>query len=73
MIYFTVLIVSYSSFTLMMQTGYFLQLILTLAAIASRLNLLLVEISSTLELCQEAFYHLLQILDASELFTDTVG
>ena len=52
-----------SSFALVMQTAAFLQLILTLAAIASRLSSLLSEIHSCIELAQTAYLQLLQILD----------
>ena len=52
-----------SSFALVMQTAAFLQLILTLAAIASRLSSLLSEIHSCVGLAQTACLQLLQILD----------
>ncbi|KAH9951346.1 hypothetical protein B0H21DRAFT_278183 [Amylocystis lapponica] len=54
---------TYRSFTLMMQSGAFIQLILTLAAIASRLSILLAEVLSALEVCARACSQALQALD----------
>lgn len=53
------------SFTLMMQTGAFLQLVLALAAIASRLSLVLSEVRSALEVSWAASYRALQTLFVS--------
>ncbi|KAI0646981.1 hypothetical protein C8Q79DRAFT_1009134 [Trametes meyenii] len=53
---------AYESFMLMMQTGAFLQLVLTLAAIASRLSLLLTEVRPALEASWLACFRVLQIL-----------
>ena len=50
----------FRSFTLMMQTGAFLQMILVLAAIASRMRLLLLEVRSALEISWSASYRALQ-------------
>lgn len=49
----------------MMQTGAFLQLILTLAAITSRLSVLLTEVRALVQLCWRTSLDLLWILDAS--------
>ena len=57
--------IQFSSFALMMQTGAFLQLILTLTAICSRLNTLLVEIREALEASWSAGYSGLQALYVS--------
>ncbi|KZT68972.1 hypothetical protein DAEQUDRAFT_727148 [Daedalea quercina L-15889] len=54
---------AYHSFTLVMQTAAFLPLVLTLVAITSRLDLLLVEVQSSMEVAQTACRRLLQILD----------
>ncbi|KAH9934759.1 uncharacterized protein B0H18DRAFT_486926 [Fomitopsis serialis] len=54
---------AYHSFTLVMQTAAFLQLILTLAAITSRLSELLNEVQSCMKLTQDACCRLLQNLD----------
>lgn len=54
-----------SSFTLMMQTGAFLQLIVTLVAIASRMSTLLAEVRDSMQHLWSASFELLQILDAS--------
>ncbi|KAJ8487018.1 hypothetical protein ONZ51_g4428 [Trametes cubensis] len=48
------------SFTLMMQSGAFLQLVLTLAAIASRLSILLSEVRGALEVAWSAAFRVLQ-------------
>jgi len=56
---------SSSSFMLVMQTGAFLQLILTLVAIASRLDMLLIEIESALEVSLAACFRLLDVLDSA--------
>lgn len=53
------------SFTLMMQTGAFLQLVLALAAIASRLSLVLSEVRSALEVSWTASYRVLRTLFVS--------
>ncbi|GBE82312.1 hypothetical protein SCP_0406960 [Sparassis crispa] len=60
------LIEAYHSFTLIMQTGAFLQLVLTLAAVASRLGSLLIEVSATIVHCQHAFYEVLQAIDPTQ-------
>ncbi|RPD79992.1 hypothetical protein L226DRAFT_187761 [Lentinus tigrinus ALCF2SS1-7] len=52
----------YDSFTLMMQTGAFLQMILVLAAIASRIRLLLLEMRAALEVSWSASYRALQTI-----------
>lgn len=49
----------------MMQTGAFLQLVLALAAIASRLSLVLSEVRSALEVSWAASYRALQTLFVS--------
>lgn len=49
-----------------MQTAAFLQLAITLGAIASRINILLEEICGVLELCQEACHRILQIVDPQQ-------
>ena len=54
-----------SSFALMMQTGAFLQFILVLTAIASRLNALLTEVRDALELTRTASCSALQALFVS--------
>ena len=54
-----------SSFALMMQTGAFLQFILVLTAIVSRLNALLTEVRDALELTWTASYSALQALFVS--------
>ncbi|KAH9854156.1 hypothetical protein C2E23DRAFT_819792 [Lenzites betulinus] len=53
---------AYESFTLMIQTGAFLQLMLVLAAIASRLSILLTEVRAALEIAWSASYRALQTL-----------
>lgn len=53
------------SFTLMMQTGAFLQLTLALVAIASRANILLSEVKAVLEISWSAGYTALHILYVS--------
>ncbi|EIW60456.1 uncharacterized protein TRAVEDRAFT_165252, partial [Trametes versicolor FP-101664 SS1] len=58
---------AYESFTLMMQTGAFLQLVLALAAIASRLSLVLSEVRSALEVSWAASYRALQTLFPAEV------
>ncbi|TBU50694.1 hypothetical protein BD309DRAFT_995798 [Dichomitus squalens] len=60
------LLSAYESFTLMMQTGAFLQLVLTLAAIASRMSLLLSEVRAVLQNTWFASYTALQTLQPSE-------
>ncbi|OCH95538.1 hypothetical protein OBBRIDRAFT_720382 [Obba rivulosa] len=62
------LVNAYGSFMLVMQTGAFLQLILTLAAIASRLDILLAESESSLEVALSACFRVLDVLDASRRF-----
>ena len=57
----------------MMQTGAFLQLILTLTAICSRLNTLLVEIREALEASWSAGYIGLQALYVSAFRRSFVG
>ncbi|CCL99125.1 uncharacterized protein FIBRA_01139 [Fibroporia radiculosa] len=57
---------AYSNFTLLMQTAAFLQLILTLAAIASRLRILLTEIRAATEQAGNACHKLLQSLSLTE-------
>ncbi|KAI0637045.1 hypothetical protein C8Q77DRAFT_1095741 [Trametes polyzona] len=57
---------AYESFTLMMQTGAFLQLVLALAAIASRLSVLLSEVKGALELSWSASYRATLALFPSE-------
>ncbi|KAI0721697.1 hypothetical protein C8T65DRAFT_565758 [Cerioporus squamosus] len=59
----------YESFTLMMQTGAFLQMIVVLAAIASRIRLLLVEVRAALEVSWSASYRALQTIFPSEAHT----
>ena len=49
----------------MMQTGAFLQLILALAAIASRTNILLSEVKAALEVSWSAIYTALHTLHVS--------
>ncbi|KAI0664883.1 hypothetical protein C8Q70DRAFT_17782 [Cubamyces menziesii] len=51
---------AYESFTLMMQSGAFLQLMLALAAIASRLSILLSEVRGALEVAWSAAFRVLQ-------------
>ncbi|KAI0670454.1 hypothetical protein C8Q78DRAFT_126522 [Trametes maxima] len=51
---------AYESFMLMMQTGAFLHLVLTLAAIASRLSILLSEVRPALEASWSACFRVLQ-------------
>ncbi|KAI0781013.1 hypothetical protein BD413DRAFT_17917 [Trametes elegans] len=58
---------AYESFTLMMQTGAFLQLVLALAAIASRLSMLLSEVRAALEVSWSASYRALQALYPAEV------
>ncbi|KAI0362012.1 hypothetical protein OH77DRAFT_1441157 [Trametes cingulata] len=58
---------AYESFTLMMQTGAFLQLVLTFAAIASRLSILLSEVRSALEVSWSASRRVLQALFPAEV------
>ncbi|KAH9901312.1 hypothetical protein C8Q73DRAFT_677453 [Cubamyces lactineus] len=53
---------AYESFTLMMQSGAFLQLVLTLAAIASRLSILLSEVRGALEVAWSAAFRVLQAI-----------
>ncbi|KAJ7109332.1 hypothetical protein C8R44DRAFT_802223 [Mycena epipterygia] len=53
----------YHSFTLAMQTGAFIQLILTLAAIASRMSGLISELAEVLELIWAAVHRILASLD----------
>ncbi|KAI0709115.1 hypothetical protein C8Q76DRAFT_742283 [Earliella scabrosa] len=60
------LVGAYESFSLMMQTGAFLQLILVLAAIASRMNMLLSEARTALEVAWSATFKTLQALYPSE-------
>ena len=48
-----------------MQTGAFLQLIVTLVAIASRMSTLLAEVRDSMQHLWSASFELLQILDAS--------
>lgn len=48
-----------------MQTGAFLQLILTLSAIVSRMDTLLSELRQTCEACVSAFRRVVGVLDAS--------
>ncbi|KAI0748045.1 hypothetical protein C8Q80DRAFT_1270493 [Daedaleopsis nitida] len=57
---------AFESFTLMMQTGAFLQLILVLAALASRMSLLLSEVRSALETSWHAGHKVLTALYPSE-------
>ena len=57
------------SFVLMMQTGAFLQLVLTLAAIASRMSLLLTEIRAALEVSWSASHAALQTVNVRSFFT----
>ncbi|KAJ7685142.1 hypothetical protein DFH06DRAFT_1157583 [Mycena polygramma] len=54
---------AYQSFSLAMQTGAFIQLILTLAGIASRMSSLASELSQALELTRDAVYRILVTLD----------
>ena len=56
-----------------MQTAAFLQLILTLAAIASRLSSLLSEVHSCVELAQTACFQLLQTLDVGSFSKRTMN
>ncbi|KAJ6547518.1 hypothetical protein B0H19DRAFT_953189 [Mycena capillaripes] len=56
---------AYQSFSLAMQTGAFIQLILTLAGIASRMSTLVSEISQVLELIQDAVRGILVTLNVS--------
>uniref|UniRef100_A0A5K1K0Y4 Cell surface hydrophobicity-associated protein n=1 Tax=Ganoderma boninense TaxID=34458 RepID=A0A5K1K0Y4_9APHY len=58
---------AYEPLTLMMQTGAFLQLILALAAIASRTNILLSEVKAALEISWSANYQALQALHPSDV------
>lgn len=58
-----------SSFTLVMQTAAFLQLILTLTAITSRLSSLVAEVQSCTELAQTACLQLAHTLDVGN-FSD---
>ncbi|KAM5535224.1 hypothetical protein V8D89_011160 [Ganoderma adspersum] len=58
---------AYESFTLVMQTGAFLQLVLALAAIASRTNILLSEVKAALEISWSASYRALQTLHPSDV------
>lgn len=48
-----------------MQTGAFIQLILTLVAIVSRLSVVLTELRATIELCWRSGFNILQVLDVS--------
>ncbi|RDX56858.1 hypothetical protein OH76DRAFT_1336277 [Lentinus brumalis] len=59
----------YESFTLMMQTGAFLQMMVILAAIASRMRLLMVEVRAALEVSWSACYRALQTIFPSEAQT----
>ena len=52
----------------MMQTGAFLQHILTFVAITSRLSMLFTELCDVMQLCWQLCLDLLQILDVSVLF-----
>ncbi|KAJ6496635.1 hypothetical protein C8R47DRAFT_349028 [Mycena vitilis] len=54
---------AYQSFSLAMQSGAFIQLILTLAGIASRMSSLASELSQALELTRDAVYRILVTLD----------
>ncbi|KAJ6596846.1 hypothetical protein DFH09DRAFT_1132894 [Mycena vulgaris] len=54
---------AYQSFTLAMQTGAFIQLILTLGGIASRMSCLVSELADVLELIWEAVHRILVTLD----------
>lgn len=56
---------SRSAFTLLVQTAAFLQLSLTLVAIASRICSLLGDAQVAIETCQTACFRTLQILDVS--------
>ncbi|KAI0374813.1 hypothetical protein BV20DRAFT_960994 [Pilatotrama ljubarskyi] len=58
---------AYESFTLMMQTGAFLQLVLAFAAIASRLSILLSEVRAALEVSWSATHRALQALFPAEV------
>ncbi|KAL7283334.1 hypothetical protein ACG7TL_002763 [Trametes sanguinea] len=58
---------AYESFTLMMQSGAFLQLVLVLAAIASRLSILLTEVRAVAELSWSAGLRVLQTLYPTEV------
>ncbi|KAJ7097968.1 hypothetical protein B0H15DRAFT_823628 [Mycena belliarum] len=57
---------AYQSFTLAMQTGAFIQLILTLAGIASRLSALVVELAEVLELIWGAGHRIRSTLHPSD-------
>lgn len=57
---------AYHSFTLLVQTAAFLQLSLTLVAIASRICSLLGDAQVAIEMCQTACFRTLQILDPQE-------
>ncbi|KAH9946177.1 uncharacterized protein BXZ73DRAFT_37079 [Epithele typhae] len=57
----------YQAFNLMMQTSAFLQLIVTLSAIASRLSTLLLEARGALDIAWSAAYCALQVLHPSDL------
>ncbi|KAI5123286.1 hypothetical protein M0805_009307 [Coniferiporia weirii] len=57
---------AYHSFSLMMQTGAFLQLTLALTAIASRLDALAAELGAESEMLSEALYTLLVALGAKK-------
>ncbi|KAI9064359.1 hypothetical protein FKP32DRAFT_1570669 [Trametes sanguinea] len=57
---------AYDSFTLMMQSGAFLQLVLVLAAIASRLSILLTEVRAAAELSWSASLRALRTLYPTE-------
>ncbi|KAJ7470720.1 hypothetical protein FB451DRAFT_349692 [Mycena latifolia] len=54
---------AYQSFTLAMQTGAFIQLILTLGGIASRMSTLVSELADVLELILEAVHRIMLTLD----------
>ncbi|KAJ7774779.1 hypothetical protein B0H16DRAFT_73071 [Mycena metata] len=57
---------AYQSFSLSMQTGAFLQLLLTLAGIASRLSYLASELTPILQQTQEAVYRILTALNPGQ-------
>ncbi|KAJ7046738.1 hypothetical protein C8F04DRAFT_1226969 [Mycena alexandri] len=58
---------AYQSFSLAMQTGAFLQLLLTLAGIASRLTYLASELGPILEQTQDAVFRILTALDPGQI------
>ncbi|KAI0807095.1 hypothetical protein C8Q74DRAFT_1362639 [Fomes fomentarius] len=60
------LVGAFDSFSLMMQTGAFLQLVLVLAAVASRMNILLFEVSEAVKASWSAAYSALQTICPDE-------